>query len=148
MKKYDKLFDEGFSFNLGEKDVEALKEYFKNKRGWVYIAKTKDNSFLKIGRTGKNPLERAKTLSSTGVLNSYEILFTLPFFNQFIGEKKVHSKLARFRVSKEFFSIKESVAIDIIQKEMMNEKKLLDNFIDTNLIAQDIELMSQALKKT
>lgn len=79
---YDKLFDENFSYKISSvRELEELKKYFKKKKGWIYINKTEDNVYLKIGRTAKHPLERAKSLSSTGVLSAYEVLFSLPVFN-------------------------------------------------------------------
>lgn len=142
----DLLFDKNFNIPLGIKDIEPLKQYFLKKMGWVYIAKTKDNQFLKIGRTKKNPLERAKTLSTTGVLNHYEILFSLPVFNQYIVEKNIHKKLKKYRVSKEFFSVNIDIAINAFQEEYENEKKLLSRFLDLDILGQDLDLIEYALK--
>lgn len=146
MMNYDKLFDDKFTYQIKEKDCEKFKEYLLKKKGWVYIAFSQNNNLLKIGRTGKNPLERAKTLSTVGVLHDYEILFALPVFNQFMIEAKVHQKLKKFCVSKEFFSVKEDIAIATLKKEYEREIQLLDKVIDTNMILEDIELLPYALK--
>ena len=144
---YDKLYDINCVYRLQPKDTEELKSYFYKKQGWVYIAKSKDNPHLKIGRTSKNPLERAKTLSSTGVFNHYEILFSMKTFNQFWVEKIIHDKLKRFRISKEFFSVQESLAIDIIETTCQEEILLLDRFLKLEIIKEDIELLSYSLKQ-
>ena len=90
---YDKLFEENFSYKLHSRDVIPLKEYLIQKKGWIYIACSKNNDLLKIGRTSKNPHQRAKTLSSSGVLHDYDIFFSLQVYNQFIVEKKVNQSI-------------------------------------------------------
>lgn len=144
---YDRLFEENCHYQPQSKDIIALKDFFIKKQGWIYIAHSKNNNLLKIGRTGKNPLERAKSLSSTGVLYDYKILFSLKVFNQFWVEKKVHQKLKKFRISKEFFSVKEDLAIEIIQQIYEEEIKLLNRFFDTTMLNEDINLLEVAIKK-
>lgn len=142
----DKLFDSEFSYKIHPKDVARLKDYLIQKQGWVYIAYSKNNNLFKIGRTGKNPLFRAKTLSSSGVLHDYEILFSLKFFNQFIAEKNVHQSLKKYRINKEFFAVSEELAIQTLDKEYQKEKTLLNRFFDTKMVEEDIELLEHALK--
>lgn len=145
MTNYDYLFNSKKTAYLQDKDIDTLKDYLLKKQGWVYIAYSDNNSLLKIGRTGKNPLERAKSLSSTGVLYDYDILFALPVFNQFIVEKKVHQKLKKFRISKEFFSVNKDTAISTIQAEYENEMQLLKRFINIDMIREDLDLLEHAL---
>lgn len=144
---YDKLYDEKCVYKLQEKDIPELKSYLKKKQGWVYIAKSKDNSQLKIGRTGKNPLVRAKTLSTAGVLNDYEIFFSLKVFNQFLAETSIHNKLKRFRskADKEFFLVNEQLAIQAFEATYKEEIKLLNRFLNTDMIKEDIDLLEYAL---
>lgn len=144
---FDLLFNKEYKNTLSQKDAQALQEYLITKKGWIYIAQSKDNSLLKIGRTGKSPLQRAKSLSSTGVFNAYEIIFSLPFFNQYIAEKNIHLALKKFRRKKEFFIVNEDVAIDVIQKEYNQEKKLLKRFLDVAMLEEDINLVSFAIIK-
>lgn len=146
MINYDKLFNENFSYQLRQRDVDPLKNYFNKKKGWVYIAKTEDNNHLKIGRTGKHPLERAKTLSTVGVFNDYEIIFALPVFNQFLMESKVHKKLKKFNISKEFFSLKSDLAIETLKLEYEKEIQLLNRFLDTDMIIEDLNLLEFSFK--
>jgi hypothetical protein len=148
MMDYDKLFDSKFTYILKPNESEKLIAYFNKKKGWVYIAFYKDNQLLKIGRTGKNPLERARSLSTVGVLNDYEILFSLPVFNQFIVESKVHHKLKKYRVTKEFFSVNKDVAIHALQKEYENERTILNRYVDVEMIDEDLNLLEYAIKKT
>ncbi|EPP7234245.1 GIY-YIG nuclease family protein [Shigella flexneri] len=143
---YDKLFDDDFKYKISAlREAEDLKKYFKKKMGWIYIVKTDDNVYLKIGRTAKHPMERAKSLSSTGVLSSYEVLFSLPVFNQFIVESKIHKKLKKYRISKEFFSVDINTAIKTIEEECHKEKIMLERFIDTEVIKNDINLIEYAI---
>ena len=142
----DKLFEIDFSYKIHPKDIIKLKDYLIKKQGWVYIAYSKNNHLFKIGRTGKNPLFRDKTLSSSGVLHDYEILFSLKFFNQFIAEKNIHQTLKKYRINKEFFAVSEDLAIQTLDKEYQKEIKLLNRFFDTNMVEEDIELLDYALK--
>jgi len=142
---YDQLFDTDFKYFMTTKDIEAVKEYLKKKQGWIYIAYSRDNNFLKIGRTGKNPMVRAKTLSSTGVLSGYEILFSLKVFNQFMVEKKVHNKLKNYRIKKEFFSVDKNHAIAVIEKSCAEEDVALARFFDLDMIREDLNLIEYAL---
>lgn len=142
---YDILYDEKCVYRIQAKDVVELKTYFNKKGGWVYIAKSKSSPHLKIGRTGKNPMERAKTLSSTGVLHDYEIVFSTKVFNQFWAEKVIHNKLKRFRVSKEFFSVQDALAIEVFHSTYEEEQNLLKRFINLEIIKDDLDLIEHAL---
>jgi T5orf172 domain len=143
---WDKLYDPNQKVFIQFSDLSTIKEYFVQKQGFIYIAKSKNNNFLKIGRTSKNPMERAKTLSSTGVLHDYEILFSLQVFNQFIVEKQIHEKLKKYRISKEFFSITEKIAIDTVQKFCQQEQTALNKYFDTTLLKEDLTLIEISLK--
>jgi hypothetical protein len=146
---FDNLYDEKCVYRIQDKDIPKLKQYFQKKQGWVYIAKSKDNSQLKIGRTGKNPLIRAKTLSSAGVLNDYEIFFSLKVFNQFLAEASIHTKLKRFRskADKEFFQVNEQVAIQAFEATYDEEIKLLSRFFNTEMIKEDLDLLEYAINR-
>ena len=142
---YDALFESNCIYELKAKDVPYLKDYLIKKAGWIYIAHSKNNDLLKIGRTSKNPLIRAKTLSSTGVLHDYEILFSLNVYNQFLVEKKVHHKLKKYRVSKEFFSVSKEAAILAIKEHYELEKKMLSRFLNLSVIDSDIDLLDTSI---
>jgi hypothetical protein len=146
MINFDKIFDIKSNCKLNKNDLQLFKEYLDKKSGWVYISKSKDNSYLKIGRTGKNPLERAKTLSSTGVLNDYEVFFALKVFNQYLVEKKVHQRLKKFNVKKEFFSLNENIAIKTIEEEYNLEENILSEYFDLDLLRSDLNLIEQSFK--
>lgn len=146
---YNKIYgSKEFNYRFKSVDVPSLLEYFQKKAGWVYIATSKDNNFLKIGRTGKDPMERAKTLSTTGVLNEYNIVFSLKVFNQFILEKNIHTSLKKYRVtqSKEFFNTSLSLAISAMEQEVVKEEKLLSEYFDLDMIKEDLNLLPYALK--
>lgn len=143
---YDKLFSENFNYKISAlRETEDLKKYLKKKKGWIYIVKTEDNIYLKIGRTSKHPMERARSLSSTGVLSSYKVLFSLPVFNQFIVESKIHKRLKKYRISKEFFSVDINTAINTIEDECNKEIKNLSRFVNTDMIKEDLDLIEYAI---
>lgn len=144
---FDLLFDKNYTQKVKLSEIDELQNYLLEKKGWIYIAKSKDNNRLKIGRTGKTPLERAKSLSSTGVFHSYEIIFSLPFFNQYIAEKNIHTSLKKFRTKKEFFLMNETVAIEIIKAEYEKEKKLLSRFLNVSILEEDINLVAFSISQ-
>lgn len=144
---YDVLFQPKIIRSLNAHDASLLKDYLMKKKGWVYVAKSKNNDLFKIGRTGKSPFERAESLETTGVLYEYDIVFALPVFNQFIAEAKVHKRLKKFRVRKEFFALNEIVAIEAVKKEYDIERKLLDRFIALDVIEDDLDLLESAIRQ-
>jgi hypothetical protein len=143
---YDIFYQDDCDYNIKSKDFDPLKDYLIKKKGWIYIAYSANNNLLKIGRTSKSPLERAKTLSTTGVLHDYNILFSLPVFNQFIVESRVHKRLKKFKISKEFFSVNEKIAIQIIQEEYEQELLYLNRFFNTEIISECIDLLPHAIR--
>lgn len=89
-------------------------------KGYVYIMINPSYSgVVKIGKTTKDPEERAKELSSaTGVATPFIVVYKHMFNNCHIAERVVHGILDEqgYRVndSREFFSVDISTAIDII----------------------------------
>lgn len=144
---YDNLYDDKCVYKLQKKDIFELNTYFKKKMGWVYIAKSKNNTHLKIGRTSKNPMVRAKTLSSSGVLHDYEIIFSLHVFNQYWSEKQIHDILKIFRVkkSKEFFNVSESIAIEAFNLTVSKENNCLNKFLNVEMLKEDLNLLEYAI---
>lgn len=147
MIDFDQLYQKECCYKIQQQDLKPLHNYFLKKMGWIYIAKTKSHHFLKIGRTSKNPIERAKSLSSTGVLHDYEIIFSLQVMNQYWAEQKAHLLLKPFRISKEFFSTEIETAQLAFQKVILSEEQLLNRFIDVKIIKEDLSLIEYALNK-
>jgi hypothetical protein len=145
--KFENLYsDSHFQYLFQKTDVPELIRFFEKKMGWIYIAKSQDHSFLKIGRTSKNPLERAKTLSTVGVLHDYEIIFSIKVFNQYFVEKNVHQQLKKYQISKEFFSAPIEKCIETIEKVYQKECSILEPFFLLELLKSDIHLMEYAMK--
>lgn len=142
----DKMYDKTFNYRFRAEDCDDLRSYFEKKAGWIYIAKSKNNDLLKIGRTGKSPMERAITLSTTGVLYDYEIVFSAKVFNQFLMERAIHTKLKRYRVSKEFFNVAVPNAIAQMQLVVSDEDMLLSRFFDLEVLRSDSSIVEYALK--
>lgn len=120
--------------------------YFEKKSGFIYLAISKNNNLMKIGRTGKTPLARAESLSSTGVLYDFEILFSLPVLNQFWAETAVHKKLKKYRINKEFFAVNRQFAIDIMENIYNLEEHLLKRYFNVEQLKHDLNDIQKALK--
>lgn len=147
---FDKLFDKTYDYRLRSEDIEPLKNYLQKKKGWVYIATTEDHAHFKIGRTAKTPSIRAKTLSTAGVFNDYEMVFALDFFNAVIAERNVHKALAKYRLSnhKEFFQASQELVVKAVEQEYQKEKLLLARFFQTEPVREDLEVLSHYTVKT
>jgi hypothetical protein len=105
-----------FSAQLNESKIEPLTTstttISSNTIGYVYILK---NSFMpglvKIGYTDRGPVQRSRELSSpTGVPGQFEIVFSWNVSNAEEIEKQIHSELAIFRRSGEFFELEPTLA--------------------------------------
>ena len=89
-------------------------------KGYVYaMINPSYKDLVKIGKTTKDPEERAKELSSaTGVATPFIVVYKRFFNNCTIAEKQVHSILTeqgcRVNDSREFFSVSIPDAINII----------------------------------
>ena len=99
MIDFDILYNNKEFIQIKPEMYNHIIDYFNKKSGSIYLAISKNNDFIKLGRTGKNPLERAETLSTTGVLHDFDIPFSLPVLNQFWAEAMVHKKLKKYNFS-------------------------------------------------
>src|SRR5512136_2855082 len=118
--------------------------------GFVYIlVNPSANEFLKIGKTERDPEERARELSSaTGVPAPFYVAFQSYFQDCTRAEAFVHERLAKHRVAnnKEFFRVPLRQAIEaileadkIFKKVIPRNVELLD--IDDDSAADDDQLM-------
>lgn len=78
------------------------------------------------------------------MLSAYEVLFSLPVFNQFIVESKIHKRLKNIEYQKNFF-VDINTAINIIEEECNKEIKNLSRFINTDMIKEDLDLIEYAI---
>jgi hypothetical protein len=86
--------------------------------GYIYIiGNALTNGIVKIGKTQRDPDERAKELSSaTAVPEPFFVIYQA-FFNDWDkAEIFVHTKLEKFRVAnnREFFKVAIPIAVDTI----------------------------------
>lgn len=146
MIDFDILYNSKQFIQIKPEYHNDISTYFQKKIGSVYVATSKNNSLLKIGRTSKNPLERANTLSTVGVLYDFEIMFSLPFLNQFWAESEVHKKLKKFRVDKEFFGVKQPYAIEVINEVYHLEEHLLKRYFNVSNLKNHPSDISDAIK--
>lgn len=88
--------------------------------GYVYVMINPSlPNLVKIGKTTREPSERAKELSSaTGVPTPFILVYSKPFADCHFAEKVIHGYLedkgARVNGNREFFKISTSEAIDLI----------------------------------
>jgi len=76
-------------------------------------------NLVKIGKTTKSTVERAKELSSaTGVATPFHVAFELPVSDCDMAERLLHERLASHRISsdREFFAIDVREAIERLQQ--------------------------------
>lgn len=109
-------------------------------QGYVYVMVNPSlPNLVKIGKTTRDPNERAKELSaSTGVPTPFIAVFYKPFTNCDMAEKTIHSYLEQkgYRVNdnREFFNISTNEAIGIVQAyydlEQKNNKTADGEIID------------------
>jgi len=80
----------------------------KSKRGYLYaMSNPSFPGLLKIGRTTKDPRDRAYELSATGVPTPFKVEFSIKVSNAEAAERIVHSRFAKYREysNKEFFRV-------------------------------------------
>ena len=86
--------------------------------GYVYVlTNSSTNGIVKIGKTRRNPDERAKALSSSsGVPAPFVVVYQAYFEDADQAEQFVHARLVNFRVSnnREFFQVAVPVAVDAV----------------------------------
>lgn len=107
-----------------------------NKKGYVYILiNPSHEGLVKVGKTTKDPNERAKELSaSTGVPTPFVVVYKRMFKNCHLAEKIAHEILTergcRVNDSREFFSINIAEAIDVILQIPDNDNSEVDDKLD------------------
>ena len=104
--------------------LKFLKRVFRLTNGYVYVL---GNDLMpdlyKVGWTERNPEERARELSGTGVPSPYKVIFSIITKLDMKIEKDIHKKLDqyRYRKDKEFFKtdigIIKSVIADTIESK-------------------------------
>lgn len=108
-------------------------ENFMSQPGYIYVLyNSSANGVVKIGKTQRNPDERARELSSaTGVPTPFIVVYQAYFNDCDKAEMFVHTKLERYRVAnnREFFQVAIHVAVDSII-EAKNYYAKSENILD------------------
>lgn len=114
--------------------------------GYVYVMinPSYGEGLVKIGKTTKEPEERAKELSSaTGVVTPFILVYKRLFKNCHTAERLIHSILEekghKVNSNREFFAIGIPDAISYIM-QLPDEDDELDEFEDTSLEESDDDL--------
>lgn len=132
-----KAYGEVFTFTNGHTMPEEIigntiaenEESFNTTEGYVYVMTNSSiEGQVKIGKTTRDPYERAKELSSaTGVPTPFVVVYYKPFKDCHFAEKTIHQYLEKkgYRVSnnREFFSMSIPEAIDVVQSMYYIEQK-------------------------
>jgi tetratricopeptide (TPR) repeat protein len=103
-----------------------LLENYMAQSGYIYVLYNPSaNGVVKIGKTQRNPDERAKELSSaTGVPTPFVVVYQSLFQDCDKAELFIHTRLDKYRLSenREFFQLPIYLAIDTV----LEAKKILD----------------------
>ena len=132
-----RAYNEVFTFTNGhsmpaeaiEKTIEEKDDFGDNTEGYVYVMTNSSiEGQVKIGKTTRDPYERAKELSSaTGVPTPFVVVFYKPFKDCHLAEKTIHQYLEKkgYRVNnnREFFNMSIPEAIDVVQAMYAIEQK-------------------------
>lgn len=132
-----KAYGEVFTFTNGHtmpgevlgKSIAENEEFGNTTEGYVYVMTNSSiEGQVKIGKTTRDPYERAKELSSaTGVPTPFVVVFYKPFKDCHFAEKTIHQYLEKkgYRVNnnREFFSMSIPEAIDVVQSMYAIEQK-------------------------
>lgn len=132
-----KAYGEVFTFTNGHtmpgevlgKSIAENEEFGNATEGYVYVMTNSSiEGQVKIGKTTRDPYERAKELSSaTGVPTPFVVVFYKPFKDCHFAEKTIHQYLEKkgYRVNnnREFFNMSIPEAIDVVQSMYAIEQK-------------------------
>jgi hypothetical protein len=129
VKAYDEIFffvaghsmpEEAF-YQQGLEEYHELNATYHNKQGYIYVMVNPSlEGMVKIGKTSRDPKERAKELSTaTGVPTPFILVYQKQFEDCDLAERTIHQLLesrgCRVNNNREFFNISTSEAIDLIQ---------------------------------
>ena len=123
-----KAYNEVFTFTNDHSMPEEVignaisenEELSGSTEGYVYVMTNSSiEGQVKIGKTTRDPYERAKELSAaTGVPTPFVVVFYKPFKDCSYAEKMIHRYLekkgCRVNNNREFFSISTTEAIDVV----------------------------------
>ena len=102
----------------GKLDPESMSE--ETTIGYVYILENDSMpGLIKIGKTSRDSIERAKELSATtGVPTPFKVAFELPSEKYEKLEREMHGRLADYRVAsnREFFEYPVNKAISLLKE--------------------------------
>lgn len=132
-----------------------MKRAFKMNPGHIYILQNPSfpEDLLKIGKTTRTPIERAKELSSnSGVPTEFNVVFDIFTPDCNISEKEVHEELKKYRVTtnREFFKLAidtaKEVIITVVTEHIENEVVLLEETIEDRTLQFKNELENEFLQ--
>jgi hypothetical protein len=79
--------------------------------GWVYlIVNDQMSRHVKIGKTDRDPIERARELVSTGTVGTFVVIYQAWVRDPYAVEQRVHRTLSRHRKDGEWFDVCPNVA--------------------------------------
>ena len=106
------------SYNLTQ--LEHIWNLSRKRKGWVYASVNPiQPHVLKVGLTQKDPFQRAKSLTTSGVLGTYNMLLAYMYTDCFNAETQAHEYLSFYNVEKELFN----APLDIVKKILIEIKE-------------------------
>lgn len=112
--------------------------------GVVYIVSNPNQRGVKIGQTSKTVEARVKSLNTTGVPGSFDVIAIFPTDKPKVAEKKVHTKLKRLKIEKEHFDIEPIDAVLAAYRAL--NKKVDPIFYDDSVLSEIFELKLKEAK--
>jgi hypothetical protein len=111
-------------------------------QGFVYvIANAAMPGIVKIGRTSRNPIDRAAELYGTGVPLPFRIEFVLYSENSMAMEERAHKRFARHRLNagREFFEVSTADVIEWMVNSAIGEHDLTCIYCEKELRQESID---------
>lgn len=85
------------------------------KEGYIYLLRNPAWEYIKVGAS-QDPAVREKDANTWCPLGGFEMIHTVFVPRASLGESVAHMVLDKYRMSGEWFAVKESVAIDVLDK--------------------------------
>ncbi len=110
-------------------------DFVQSRKGYVYaISNSLRPGWIKVGRTAKNPFERAQTLKTAGSHGEFNVLWVQKHWNAPWAEVETHRRLSEYPSDREWFQadlevVKTKMAM-VAQLEMERLRHLQASHLD------------------
>lgn len=107
--------------------VTPVRRPMAGEPGWVYVMTNPAMpGLVKVGRTARNPSDRAKELRTTGVPGRFKVIHESRAHDAVLAEGLAHHALERYRVAndREFFQVSPSKAAAAVMRACGHRRRL------------------------